>query len=250
MEFNAGLEDNLEAQEKALTIASMVESIEALVDNYGGFIATLPRKHQEEANTYLGVIRAIYETLSDSSSEVSSIVKKNNASLFESSKVKRLGLGKQIVTLKTVHGASERDIAARVGLSLTAVRAFLKTYEGATPTVRNTMVANDVYDIAQNTQRLHTQLLRQMARFEEDGELSAKFMSEYRQIIQMADKQLKEFTTAEKFEKLCLILQDILTKYCTPEARGIILNEMKSLGIKGLTLEATPALNITPGSTG
>lgn len=233
-----GVNQENQKEEQALAIVAFIETIEVLIQNYGEFVKTLPREYKDEAGTYLGQLKAIYLSLEDEDSDISKTItdldRPIKPSFLMKSKIQRLGLSKQIIEMRKA-AYTIKDIAARVGMSQSAVSSFCQYYEKATPTEKVQLNKSNVYDIQNNMQTLYASLLRQMARFETDGEVSVKFTSECRQLLMLADKQLKEYSNAAKFQTVATIIERVLLQHCSPEGRIEVIKEFQQLGLRGFT---------------
>lgn len=237
--------EDLELQEEALAIVAFIESFSALVENYSSFCETLPREHRAEACTYLAKLKAIVTALDNGDVELNKALDKRS-NFFERypSKIKRLGIAGDIVKCSKEQGLSYEAIAERFDLTYAIVYNFFKVYNSSSVVEKHKIAKNNVYDIERNMQTLHAMLLRQLAKFEADGEISSRFMSEYRQLLAMADKQLREWSSSKKMDELGRIMAETFARYITSDKdREAVLNEFRLLGIKGIP-SALPAKNM------
>ena len=234
-------EENL-AQERALAICAFVEHFEDTIKDYAAFVKDLPKEYQVEAEVYLTKLQGIYNSLDDPENEIASAVI-NTTTIKEhaNSKIKRLNLGKDIIRLYEEQGLSVNDIATRCGLSRSTIKRFIQVYYQAAPTERNRITKTNVFDLENNMQNLYANLLRQAARYDNDGEVSAKFLSEQRQLLGFVERYLKENNAVKKMEKIVLVIQEILAKYVPSDVRPLIFEEFKKIGISGMLPVETKA---------
>lgn len=234
-------DSNLKQQEQALTVLSFIETLESLRDNLGAFINSLPKEHQSEGEAYHNTLKTLCEVLGDNSAEISEEI--NNAEKLITkfpNKIKRLGIASDLIKASTEKGLNLEEISKRFGLNTATVKRFFDVYNKAAPTVRAKMLKSDVYDVERNMQSIHAMLLRQLNRFETDGEVSARFISEYRQLLAMAERQLKEANSQRKIEQVAALIQEIMVRHCPEEARKEIIKEFQALGMKGFITDVAP----------
>lgn len=236
--------EEVDLQEEALAIVAFVESLELLTGNYKLFCEALPKEHKTEAETYLAKLKAMVSALNGGDINLKKALDSQQP-FFDKypSKIKRLGIAGDIVKCYQEQAMTYKAIAERFGLSETIIINFFKAYNSAGAVEKHKIAKNNVYDIERNMQMLHAMLLRQLAKFEADGEISSKFISEYRQLLAMADKQLKEWTSHKKMDELGRIMAETFARYITNDKdREAVLNEFRTLGIKGIPT-AIPAKN-------
>lgn len=245
-EYDFEPNDEKSLQESALAIVSFVEALENIVGNLSFYVDTLPAEHKEEGRLYTKQLKTLLATIDDDV-DMSNLIKDTEMLMSQfPAKIKRLGVAKELIVLVKEKGFSRAAAAERLGLADSTVDKFFRAYDKASPSIKQKIKKNNVYDIERNMQNLHASLLRQIARFESDGEISARFLSEYRQTIALAEKQLKEWNSKQKIDRLGALIQEVMVKYCNPEARQLIIKEFSQLGIKGLTAEAQQVERLNP----
>ena len=145
-------------------------------------------------------------------------------------KVERLGYSQEIIKLMN-RGESAGDIAKKLGLSLSSVSTFCKMYNSARPAERVKIKKRSVFDIATNYEELGSMIYRSLAKLELiDPEHHVKYIAEYRQLLMLADKFLKENTAKQKVEELGMLVKEVLINEL-PEKRAYILNRFKEIGV-------------------
>lgn len=248
-EYNFEQDTDLQCQEKALTIVAFIETLENLIKNYSLFVDSLDPIHKEEAKVYLSTLKALYSTLDNNSTEISSSITKSETltSKFPS-KIKRLGLASDLVKAVKQQGLSITAAAENFNISPQSVKQFFEVYNAASPVEKVKITKNDVYDIERNMQNVHALLLRLLSKFEADGDISAKLIGEYRQVLAMAERQQKEWNSIRQ-NQLSEVVCEILKHYCTPESRALVVQKLRDIGVKGLSptqAEPKPIVEVIP----
>jgi transcriptional regulator with XRE-family HTH domain len=246
-EYEFDKDQSLHAQEEALVIIAFIEKFESLISNFAAFVDSIKDKEdKKEAEVYLTTLRSMYAAIDggEDNQLAQAINNKQDFITKFPNKIKRLGIANEIVKSIKEKGMSIEAVAERYGLSSMTVSRFMKLYDKASPVNRKELTKNNVYDIETNMQRIHAMLLRQLSKFESDGDVSSKFMSEYRQLLQLADKQLKDWNSIKKIDRLQALIFEIFSNTLKdyPDLRVKILEEFRSVGIKGLTAEVRPIL--------
>lgn len=234
-EYDFERNDDAKRQEQALTIVAFTETIETLIQNFELFVESLGREHQAEGKVYLSKLKALYATLSDNTTDISkALVNSDNLTSKYPSKIKRLGIASDLIKAVKQQGLSFNATAEKFGISPQSVRQFFEVYDAASPAERVKITKNDVYNIERNMQNVHAMLLRLMSRFESDGDISAKLISEYGKLLTMAERQQKEWNRIRQ-NQLGNVVGEILQHYCTPEARTLVIDKLRQIGVKGLS---------------
>jgi transcriptional regulator with XRE-family HTH domain len=237
-------DENVKAEEKALQALAFIEQIENWIKDYEIFRKGLPVEYRGEAEIYEARIKGIYELVGGGDEGAASVIENaKKLSELAPSKIQRMGIAKQLIKLREEQRFNIKELATRFGISTSTVSAFFKAYDEAKPQEKKRLAKNSIYNIQENMENLHAHLLRAMARFELDGEVNAKNMSEYRQLLQLANKQLQEFNNAKKFERLALTIEEILLRYCPKEFWNVIIEEFQNLGLSGF-LDSSGAKSI------
>jgi transcriptional regulator with XRE-family HTH domain len=237
--------EHTQAQQKALDTLSFIELIENLISNLKAFFQMLPKELRIEAQTHLGSLEAIYEAINDDSFDIGMLGMTNSLSKMYPSKIQRMGIASQLVAMREEGKYTIAELSERFGISTSTVSSFFQAYDVAKPAQKARMSKNSVYDIQDNMENLHAMLLRTISRFELDGDINNKNLSEYRQLITLAHKQLKDITAAEKFDRLAILIEEVLLQHCLPESRQHIMLEFQRLGLSGY-LEPMSAKPSTP----
>jgi AraC-like DNA-binding protein len=233
------------AQIKALEAVSFIELIENLIRDFKAFCASLPREYAVEGRVHLASLQAIYESINDEEFDVSAFGMTKSLSTMYPSKIQRMGIASQLVSMREEGKYSLDEISERFGISRHTVSSFFHAYDAAKPSQKVRMSKNSVYDIQDNMENLHAMLLRTISRFELDGDITNKNLSEYRQLLALAHKQLKDISAAEKFDKLAVLIEEVLLQHCLPESRQHIMTEFQRMGLSGF-LETVPATPRAP----
>lgn len=246
-EYDFDKDQSLQAQEEALVIVAFIEKFENLIHNFSAFTEGIKDKEdKKEAEVYLATLKSMYSAIDGTGSNQLAIAITNRQDFITKfpNKIKRLGVAADIIKLVKEMGQPINAVAEQFGLGTSTVSKFIELYDKASPVSRAQLTKHDVYDIETNMQRIHAMLLRQLSKFEADGDVSSKFLSEYRQLIQLADKQMKEWNSMKKIDKLQTLIYEIFSNTLRdhPELRMAVLEEFKQVGIKGLTAEVKPIL--------
>jgi transposase-like protein len=239
-EYNYDADDSVRLQEEALTIIAFIETITNLVNDYGAFVETLNKENKAEAEVYLAKLKALQAALCDSDTNLSKALNENqDFSSKYPSKIKRLGIAGDMVKLVKDKGYSYEAVARQYGVSRESVSKFFQVYDASAPAARDKITKNNVYDIEKNMQNIHAMLLRQLARFEADGDISVKFIGEYTKLLSMAERQQKEWARMRQMDQVIVVVHSVLSKYCNKEARLKVAEEFKQLGMSNLSLATT-----------
>jgi hypothetical protein len=248
-EYDFDQDTDVKRQEQALTIVAFTETIEALIQNFEPFVESLSREHQAEGKVYLSKLKALYSTLSDNTTDISkALVNSDNLTSKYPSKIKRLGIASDLIKAVKQQGLTVKACSDRFGISPQSIKQFFEVYDAASPAERVKITRNDVYDIERNMQNVHAMLLRLMSRFEADGDISAKLIGEYRQILTMAERQQKEWNRIRQ-NQLSDVVCEILAHYCNKESRALVLQKFRDIGVKGLSpaqAEPKPIVEVIP----
>lgn len=233
--------DTNQAQQAALDVVSLMEQLEGLIRDFTAFTTVLPLEHRTEAEVYSQKLKAIFAAIDtqEISPQAIGVMSKSLASQYPS-KIQRMGIASQLVSVREEGKYTLVEISERFGISPNTLRAFYSAYDSAKPSEKVKMKKNSVYDIQENMEGLHSMLLRTISRFELDGEINNRNLAEYRQLLALAQKQLKDFTTAQKFEKLATMVEEVLLQHCRPESRREVMAEFQRIGLTGF-LDTVPS---------
>jgi transcriptional regulator with XRE-family HTH domain len=231
-----------QAQQRALEAVSFIELLENLLRDLKTFSDSLPQEYRYEANVHTASLTAIVEAVNAEDFDVQHLGMTTSLSKMYPSKVQRMGIAGQLIAMREEGKYSLQEISERFGISRSTVSAFYQAYDAAKPSQKAKMSKNSIYDIQDNMENLHGMLLRTISRFELDGDITNKNLSEYRQLLALAHKQLKDISTAEKFDKLAVLIEEVLLQHCLPDSRQYIMSEFQRLGLSGLmdTIPAKP----------
>jgi hypothetical protein len=225
--------EDYRARESALNALSFIEIIESLIVDFTAYTNCLPAEYQIEATLYLSRIKTLREALDDEGFDPSILGASASLSKKLPSKIQRMGVASQIISMREEGKFTIKEISERFGISAPTVKTFLDAYDKAKPVEKTRIAKTSVYDIQENMENLHGMLLRTIARFELDGDINNKNLSEYRQLLALANKQLKEYQSAQKYNQIAALIEQILLEYCDKEARSKIVAEFQRLGLSG-----------------
>lgn len=225
--------ESLTAAQSALDIVAFYEEMEGIARDLELFIRTLDRDNRVEGETIHARLSSLCETVGIS--DIEKITKGSVTQLSSAypSKIKRLGIANQIVDMVQQKNFSREEIAKRFGIGVDTVSRFLKAYDQATPREQAKLRKSSVYDIQTNMESLHAMMLRAISRFEMDGEVNARNLSEYRQLLTLAQKQLQEMNTNKKLDELASLIEEVLLVHCLPESRPKVIAEFQRIGLSG-----------------
>lgn len=237
---------SIEAEERALKALSFLEQLETWIRDYKPFKESLPPEYRFEADVFEAKIKGLYEMLANGDEGAEDVIgQAKKLSDLAPSKIQRMGIAKQLIKLRQEQKFSIKDLAARFNISTNTISAFFKSYDNAKPEEKRNIAKNSIYNIQENMENLHAHVLRAIARHELDGDINAKNLAEYRQLIQLASKQMQEFNNARKFERLAVTIEEILLRHCTKESQDLIIAEFQQLGLGGF-IESTTVDNRNP----
>lgn len=225
--------ESLSAAQSALDVVAFYEELEGIVRDLEGFIKNLNREDRVEGLTIHARLNSLCEAIGIG--DVQEITRGTATQLSTAypSKIKRLGVANQIVEMVQQKNISKEEIANRFGLSKDTITRFLKAYDAATPKEQAKLRKSSVYDIQTNMESLHAMMLRAISRFELDGEINARNLSEYRQLLTLAQKQLHEMNTNKKLDELASLIEEVLLVHCLPESRPKVISEFQRIGLSG-----------------
>jgi transcriptional regulator with XRE-family HTH domain len=149
------------------------------------------------------------------------------------SKIERMGLGKEIVRLRSESRLTIKEIAERYSLSTKTVSQFLKVYEKAKPSEQAIMRSTSIFDTFDSFERLNGRLEALFARVEmSDFQVSVQVLAEFRKTIESAEKFMSKMSDQEKLDRIRQVVQEVLIQEL-PEKRVEIINKLAEAGIRG-----------------
>lgn len=210
------------------------EHLEDVRDKLEEVAKHIKGEYEEDIKVILNKINVLVEALEGTEDEevVNKYLKgaEDLGKTLPKTKIERLGYSKEIITLLS-RGETVVDIARRLSLTESSVKNFKKMYLAAKPIERIRIRKRSVFDIATNYEELGSMLYRSLAKLELiDPEHHVKYISEYRQLLVLADKFIKENTAKQKLEELGMLVKEVLISEM-PEKRHYIINRLKEIGI-------------------
>lgn len=190
-------------------------------------------ENRGELEAVIGRVKTLYEMVDNNDAEFDIVSAQKTLSEIAPSKIERMGLGKEIVRLRSESRLTIKEIAERYSLSTKTVSQFLKVYEKAKPSEQAIMRSTSIFDTFDSFERLNGRLEALFARVEmSDFQVSVQVLAEFRKTIESAEKFMSKMSDQEKLDRIRQVVQEVLIQEL-PEKRVEIINKLAEAGIRG-----------------
>lgn len=145
------------------------------------------------------------------------------------SRIERMGLGREIIRLRTENKLKIEEIANRFDLSVYAVSQFLKAYEKAKPLEQARMRRTSIFDTQAQYETLGAQIHILLGKVQGiDNQVSVQVLGELRKTIESAEKFMARLSDQQKVDKIRQIVMEVLMDEL-PEKRIDIMKRFQEL---------------------
>jgi hypothetical protein len=194
---------------------------------------SLPKDKRGELESVTGRIKGLYEIINEGEAEFDIVSAKKEISTIAPSKIERMGLGREIIRLRSEVNMSIKDIAEKFSLSTSVISKFIKAYDQAKPSEQAAMRRTSIFDTTEQWERLGARMEALYARVEtSDYQVSAQVLAEFRKTIESAEKFMNRLSDQQKLDQIRQIVQEILIQEL-PEKRVEIIMKLGQAGLRG-----------------
>lgn len=163
--------------------------------------------------------------------------KKGGFAVLNADKINRLGLGPEIVKLKLM-GMSGTKIAQMLALNPDTTRRWIRNFNALTATQKKEylklMEENSVFNLKDQLEKIYSQTEKMAKLVEDNPQLYVKYMSEQRQMVNLAAEILEKVERLNTQKETVRIILEAIGR-ADPEIRISIMRELNSIKeIRGL----------------
>lgn len=180
------------------------EYMQSLLEGLEDYIETLPASHKEEGQHHL----KSFQQLADLLDTDTTFTPLHGSIAFPTSKIERLGIGGEIVRLRT--RMTLQELADKFNLTAPTVSRFLKRYDKMKASEKSQVRRHSVFDIFDRLEELSAMIYRQLAALENQPETHVKYIAELRQTLDLAARLAKELYTIRKYEQFKSAVVEVL----------------------------------------
>lgn len=180
------------------------EYMQSLLEGLEDYVETLPASHKEEGQHHLKG----FQQLADLLDTDTTFTPLHGSIVFPTSKIERLGIGGEIVRLRT--RMTLQELADKFNLTSQTVSRFLKRYDKMKASEKSQVRRHSVFDIFDRLEELSSMIYRQLAALENQPETHVKYIAELRQTLDLAARLAKELYTIRKYEQFKSAVVEVL----------------------------------------
>jgi transcriptional regulator with XRE-family HTH domain len=226
------MEGNQEALtlQKAQNAMAFIEQMELLVTGLEGLSGACRQEDKPELQALTGRAKSLFEMINEGEAEFKLISDGNKTlSKVAPSRIERMGLGREIIRLRTENKLKIEEIANRFDLSVYAVSQFLKAYEKAKPLEQARMRRTSIFDTQAQYETLGAQIHILLGKVQGiDNQVSVQVLGELRKTIESAEKFMARLSDQQKVDKIRQIVMEVLMDEL-PEKRIDIMKRFQEL---------------------
>ncbi len=220
--------DHLSKANSALAVIEQVEIICTHLDDLEGIV---PLQHKAQVGSVAARAHALLKALNENDEDLLNLVRENNSiTTLGSSKIEKLGIGAEIIRLRTEAKMSYQEIAKRFQLSQATVSAFCKLYDKSEPLEKAKVRSSNIMDFERTWEDIGAMIYRMLAKLEHDPEHHVKYISELRQLSAIIEKFQNKRTAQQQIQQIIQINKEILIDVI-PEKRALIAQRFEEVGL-------------------
>jgi hypothetical protein len=226
----------LEALEKADAALAILEQLKSCIKDMSSLEDLVDREYRSDIKTIKSRLESLYHVIDEADAPIDTL---GNKEAIPRSKIMRMGLNKEIITLYQ-RGVSIAEIARRFDLSVPTVQSFCRFYDNAKPSQRTAVQRWSIMDTAERMEELGALIYNQLARLTADPNTQVKFVTEQIKLIKQAQEFVQSWKFKDQIERTQMLIKEIFLDELkdSPQIREKVLRRFNELGIRG-SLEAS-----------
>jgi transcriptional regulator with XRE-family HTH domain len=224
-------EVNKDQLDKANSALAIIEQVEIIYEHLKELEEVVSLQHKAEVAMLCARAEALLKVLNEQDEEVLEFIKDNkNVTSLGGNKIEKLGIGSEIIRLRSEAKMSYQDIAKRFQISASTVSAFCKLYDKSNALEQSKVRSSSIMDFERTWEDIGATIYRMLAKLEHDPEHHVKYISELRQLSAIIEKFQNKRTAQQQIQQIIQINKEILIDVI-PEKRALIAQRFEEVGL-------------------
>jgi hypothetical protein len=228
---------NNSAVARAQRALAIIEQFEKIVKDLESLYENVGLEYRAEVSVVKTRAKSLFDMLNNSEEGEELLHALNADNNINGTSVRgviaNLGIGSEIIRLRTVERRSYKEIAERYSLSEITVSKFCRLYDQLTPLEKVKERNRSIMDFVGHWEEMGSLIYRMLAKLENDPENHVRYIAELRQLLKNVEGFQARYTAQQELQQVKDIVREILLQEL-PEKQALILARFKDTGVNKL----------------